>query len=51
MTDETDKMVDIEIELTDDEFLYVAKMAHEHGLTFNDMVVKILEDHIARLEK
>ena len=44
MTEE--KMVEIEVDLTDEEFLHVAKMAHENDITFNEMVVRILEEHI-----
>ncbi len=44
MTEE--KMVDIEVDFTDEEFLHVAKMAHENDITFNEMVVRILEEHI-----
>jgi len=41
-----EKMVDIEIDITDDEFLYVAKMAHERDITFNEMMARIIEWHI-----
>lgn len=44
MTEE--KMVEIEVDFTDEEFLYVAKMAHENDITFNEMVVRILEEQI-----
>lgn len=37
-----DKRGIIEIELTDEEFLHVAKMAHENDITFNKMVERIL---------
>jgi hypothetical protein len=36
----------IEVELTDEEFLYIAKRAHELDITFNKMVEKILWDEI-----
>ncbi len=39
-----DKRGNIEIELTDEEFLHVAKMAHENDITFNKMVERILID-------
>ena len=38
----------IEIELTDQEFLHVAKLAHERDITFNDMVAVILQEAIDR---
>lgn len=49
MTEE--KMVDIEIDITDDEFLYVAKMAHERDITFNEMMNRIIEWHIAEVKE
>jgi hypothetical protein len=36
----------IEVELTDEEFLQIAKRAHELDITFNKMVEKILWDEI-----
>ena len=36
----------IEVELTDEEFLCLAKRAHELDVTFNKMVEKILWDEI-----
>ena len=47
----SEKMVDIEIDITDDEFLYVAKMAHERDITFNQMMGLIIEWRIAELEE
>jgi hypothetical protein len=41
---EEDKRGTIEIELTDEEFLHVAKLAHENDITFNKMVERILID-------
>jgi hypothetical protein len=41
----------IEIELTDEEFLQVAKMAHENDITFNKMVERILVEYMERLKK
>lgn len=37
---------EIEVDLTDEEFLQVARLAHEHAITFNDMVVEILKAYI-----
>jgi hypothetical protein len=39
-------MVDMPIELTNDEFLAIAKMAHERDITFNKMVETILWSYI-----
>ena len=36
----------IEVELTDEEFLCIAKLAHNLDITFNKMVEKILWDEI-----
>jgi hypothetical protein len=41
---------EIEIDLTDDEFLRLAKMAHERDITFNQMVEYILSEEIKRLK-
>lgn len=40
----------IAIELSDAEFLKLAKMAHEHDVTFNELVNRILRDHIEELK-
>ena len=42
---------EIEIELFDEEFLALAKIAHEKDITFNDFCNQILKEHIDRLEK
>lgn len=34
--------VDIDIELSDEDFLILAKMAHERDITFNQLVEEIL---------
>ena len=39
-------METIEVELSDEEFLHIAKRAHELDITFNQMAAKILEEHI-----
>jgi hypothetical protein len=36
----------IQVELTDEEFLCIAKLAHDLDITFNKMVEKILWDEI-----
>lgn len=43
-----EKMVDMEIELSDEEFLYVAKMAHDRDITFNQMINEIMEWYIKK---
>jgi hypothetical protein len=45
------KMVSVELELSDEDFLYIAKKAHREDITFNEMCVKILEEAIERLEE
>lgn len=42
---------EIEIDLTDEEFLQVARMAHERDITFNQMVELILSEAIEKLKK
>lgn len=39
----------VEIELSDYEFLVLAKMAHEKDVTFNQFCNTILREHISRL--
>jgi predicted DNA-binding ribbon-helix-helix protein len=39
-------MENITIELNDEEFLFIAKMAHDYDITFNQMVAKILQEQI-----
>ena len=46
----TEKMVDMEIEMSDEEFLYVAKEAHERDITFNQMINIIMENFIKEFE-
>lgn len=41
-------METIQVELTDKEFLYIAKCAHELDITFNQMVNKILEQALEK---
>ena len=36
----------IQVDLTDEEFLHIARLAHDQDITFNQMVIKILEEHI-----
>jgi hypothetical protein len=46
MTKTTDNRENLEIELTDIEFMQIAKMAHERDITFNKMVEIILWSYI-----
>ncbi len=50
MTEHTneDDRESIEIELTDEEFMQVAKMAHENDITFNKMVERILIEFMGK---
>ena len=40
----------IQVDLTDEEFLHIAKQAHELDITFNQMVIKILEQHLEEIK-
>jgi hypothetical protein len=46
-----DGRVDVPIDLTDTEFLAIAKLAHERDITFNQMVESILQAEIVRINK
>ena len=39
---EDDNRVDMELDITDDDFLAIARMAHERDITFNKMVEELL---------
>ena len=41
----------IEVDLEDDEFMYVALMAHDKDITFNEMINIIIEEHIHTLQE
>lgn len=43
-----DNIETIEVDLSDDEFLRIAKMAHDRDITFNQMVEIILQAEIDR---
>lgn len=45
------EMETIEVDLTDEEFLHIAKRAHELDITFNQMVSKILEEYMEELKR
>jgi len=40
------EMVTLDIDINDDAFLIVAKMAHNRDITFNQMITIILEEQI-----
>lgn len=42
------KLIPIEVDLDDDVFLQIAKMAHEKDITFNEMCIDILEEQMKR---
>lgn len=42
-------METIELDITDEEFLILAKQAHELDITFNQYINKILKDYIDSL--
>ena len=41
-----DKFREIEIEMSDKEFLFFAKMAHEKDITFNQLINEVIKDHL-----
>ena len=44
------KYEEIPVDLTDEEFLVIAKMAHERDITFNKMVETILWNYINEIK-
>ena len=42
---------EVEIYLSDDEFNWIARQAHEKDITFNKMCCKLLEKWLKKLEK
>lgn len=46
MTNKKEGYQDIPVDLSDEEFLAIAKMAHERDITFNQMVESILWHYI-----
>ena len=48
---ETDNRVDIEIDLADEEWFTLMKIAHEQDITLNQLVERVLTAEIDRLEK
>ena len=48
---ETDNRVEIELELTDQEWYRLMKMAHDQDITLNQLVERVLTEEINRIEK
>ena len=46
-----DTRIQVPIELPDEELLTLFKMAHERDMTFNDFVVEVIKEQIARMEQ
>jgi predicted DNA-binding ribbon-helix-helix protein len=46
-----DNRVDVPIELTDDDWYTLMKMAHERDITLNQLVEQILTAEMDRIEK
>jgi len=44
-----DDREEIELELDDEQFLAIAKMAHERDITFNKMIESIIRDGLERI--
>lgn len=43
-------MENVEVDLTDEEFLHLAKCAHEQDITINQLVNKILLQHLEEVK-
>lgn len=48
---EADNRVDVEIELANEEWYTLMKMAHEQDITLNQLVERVLTAEIDRIEK
>ena len=42
----SEKMVDVEVDFTDEEFLKIAMMAHEEDITFNQFIRNAIQAQI-----
>ena len=49
--DSDNNYVTIPIEMSDQDFLMIAKMAHEYDITFNKMIEKIIIEHLPKLDQ
>ena len=47
---EKEKTVDIEIEISDDDFMHLAKAAHERDITLNQLCVDVLKSSFSDLD-
>ena len=45
------KMVEMEVDISDEQFLFVAKKAHERDITWNEMFNIIMKEYIEKLER
>ena len=45
-----EKTTDVEIELTDEEFMVLAKMAHSRNITFNQLANEVLKEQLKKYE-
>lgn len=45
------KLIPVEVDLDDDVFLRIAKMAHEKDITFNEMCVSIIEEQMKKYKE
>lgn len=48
---ETDNRVEVELELTNEEWFQLMRMAHEQDITLNQLVERVLTAEIDRLEQ
>ena len=46
-----DNMETIHVDMSDDTFFYISDQAHKNDITFNQMVQKILEQEIERVQE
>ena len=46
-----EKMVNLEIEMDDEEFLFLAREAHRRDITFNKLIGEILIEEISKEER
>jgi len=46
-----ENMIELELELTDDVFLMIAKLARKNDITFNQMCEQILKKEIGKNER
>ena len=49
--DSEEKYEEVEIDISNETFFKIAKLAHEKDITFNQMCVDILKEHIEELDE